>query len=124
MDDLHFLVAKRKYQFKIKAHVGPFICNTKTTTKEENILLKQMKFKLSFIWSYDPLGIISKFRVEKKTTPYTHTPRPKIEKYMNQNQLHENTLQEPEEYVISTMTSQTPVLQERGIKYQGSMFPF
>jgi len=44
-----------------------------------------MKFKLSFTWSYDPLRIISMLRVEKKSTPYTHTPKPEIEKYMNQD---------------------------------------
>jgi len=45
-----------------------------------------MKFKLSFTWSYDPLGIISKLRVEQRTTPYVHTPRPEIEQYANQEE--------------------------------------
>jgi len=35
-----------------------------------------MNFKLSFTWSYDPLGVISKLRVEQRTTPYIHTPKP------------------------------------------------
>lgn len=51
-----------------------------------------MKFKLSFTWSYDLLGIISKLKVEQKNTPYTHTPRPEIEKYMSQDEWKENIL--------------------------------
>lgn len=78
MDDLHFVAAKKKSQFKIKAWVGPFICNTMAAGKDANFLLKQMNFKLSFTWSYDPFGIISKLSVEQKTTPYTHTPKPEI----------------------------------------------
>lgn len=45
-----------------------------------------MNFNLSFTWSYDPLVVISKLRVEQKTTPYTHTPRPEIEQFMNQDE--------------------------------------
>ena len=78
MDYLHFVSNKKKYQLKLKTQIGPFIANTIAATKEEYFLLKQMKFKLCFTWSYDPLGIISKLRVEKKTTPYAHTPRLEI----------------------------------------------
>lgn len=46
-------------------------------------LLKEMNFKLSFTWSYDPFGIISALRIQLKYTPYNHTPRPELEKYMN-----------------------------------------
>ena len=84
MDKLHFVTAKKKSQLKIKTWVWPFICNTRTKTKQVDLRLKQMKFKLSFTWSYDPLGIISKLRVEQNSAPYTHTPKPEIEKYMNQ----------------------------------------
>ena len=52
-----------------------------SSRRETNLLLKQMNFPLSFTWSYDPFGVISKLRVEQKTTPYVHTQRPKIEKY-------------------------------------------
>lgn len=68
MDFVQFLVAKHKSQFIVKTHVGLFICKDKATKKEADILLKQIKFKLSFFWSYDPLGIILKLRVEQKTT--------------------------------------------------------
>lgn len=28
-DEIHFVVAKKKSQFELKAHAGPFICNTR-----------------------------------------------------------------------------------------------
>ena len=92
MDQLHFVVAKKKALLKIKTQVGPFICNARATCKEEKYLLRQINFKLSLTWSYDPLGIISKLRVEQKTTPYSHTPRPEIKQFMNQDNWKENTL--------------------------------
>ena len=52
--------------------------------EEAEKILKTMKFDLSFTWSYDPLGIISKLRVDTKSTPYFHTTRPEIEQYKNQ----------------------------------------
>ena len=100
MDDLHFVVANKKSQFKIKTQVGPFIYNTMEVGKEANFLLKKMKFKLNFTFSYDPFGIISKLKVEDNTTPYTHTQRPNIAKFMNQDQWEENTLHEAKEQVI------------------------
>lgn len=63
------MATKKKSQFKLKAQVGPFIFNTRVEGEKANKLLKEMKFALSFTWSYDPLGIISKLRVEKKFTP-------------------------------------------------------
>jgi hypothetical protein len=66
-----------------------------------------MKFPLSFTWSYDPFGIISELRTKQKTTPYVHTQRPEVERYTNQAEWEENTLQEPEEKPISVTTSQT-----------------
>ena len=49
------------------------------SSKGADHLLKKIKFKLSFTWSYDPLGIVSKLRVEQKTTRYTHIARLNIE---------------------------------------------
>ena len=97
MDDLHFVVANKKSQLKIKAWVGSSICNNGVAGKEADSLHKQMNFKLCFTWSHYPFGIICKLRVEQKTTPYTHTPRPEIEKLMNQSQWEENTIQEAKE---------------------------
>lgn len=117
-NDIHFVVTKKKSRFQIKTQVGPFICNTRLAGEEADKILKEMKFGLSFTWSCDPLGIISKLRVENKTTPYIHTPRPEIEKYVNQSVWAENTLQEAEEKLVSTSNLQTPTPQEKTIKRQ------
>lgn len=53
VDDVHFISRKRKVKFKLKTQVGPFIPNTRIVEREVDNLLKQMKFKLSFIWYYD-----------------------------------------------------------------------
>ena len=92
MDDLHFFSGKIKSQFNIKSKTGSFICNTRFAGIEADTLLKNMNFHPRFTWSYDPFGIISNLRVELKTTPYNHTPRLEIEKFMNQEQWTENTL--------------------------------
>ena len=98
MDEIHFVAAKKKSQFKTKTQIGPFICNSKATREEVDKLdLKEMQFSLSFTWSYDKLGIIYRLRVETKSTPYFQTPRPEIEKYKHQPEWVENTLQEAEE---------------------------
>lgn len=72
-----------------------------------------MKFKLNFTWSYDPLGIISKLRVEYNTTPYAHTPRPEIEKYANHEKWTNSTLQEAEEQISSQSSIQTPIPKDK-----------
>jgi len=115
-DEVNFLATKKKSQFKLKAQVGPFICNTRVAGEEVDKLLKELKFSLSFSWSYDPLGVISKLTVENKFTPYPHTTRPKIEQFMNQLEWTENTLQEADEQVISTSNMQTPIAQEKTAK--------
>ena len=63
VEDVHFVSRKQKDQFKLKAQFDPFITNTRSAGREVDNLLKQMKFKLSFSWSYDPLWIISIVRV-------------------------------------------------------------
>lgn len=83
MDELHFVSAKKKSQFKLKVHIRSFICNSRSAGIKVDQLLKDMNFKLSFTWSYDPFGIILALRVQLKSTPYKHTPRPELEKYMN-----------------------------------------
>lgn len=82
-DEVYFVVAKKKSQFKIKSQIGPFICNNRLAGKEEDKRLKEMNFTHSFTCSYHPCGIISKKRVENKSTTYIHTQRTEIEKYMN-----------------------------------------
>lgn len=61
-----------------------------------------MKIILSFTWSYDPYGIISKLGVDNKSTSYIHNSRPDIERYANQLEWAKNTLQEVEEQIMST----------------------
>ena len=63
----HFLASKKMSQLKIKTQIGPFICNIMAVGEETDTLLKEMQFSLSFTWSYDPLGGISKLRVENKS---------------------------------------------------------
>ena len=47
-DQLHFVLARKKAQLKTKTQIGPFICNTRSTWREVDVLLKLMNFKLSF----------------------------------------------------------------------------
>lgn len=41
-------------------------------------------------------------------TPYNHTLRPEIEKFMNEETWIDGTLQEEDEKVVSTPTEKTP----------------
>jgi hypothetical protein len=66
-----------------------------------------MKFHVSFIWHYDPCGIISEMRVKNKNVPYVHTPKPEIEKFANQTEWESNTLVEIEQQDPSVTVSQT-----------------
>lgn len=72
-----------------------------------------MKFTHKFTWFYDPWGIISKKRVENKSTPYIHTHRLEIEKSMNQTEWMPEILQEAEEQILSSSSAQTPRKKER-----------
>jgi len=83
-DEIHFVLAKKKSQFKIKSQICPFICNSRAAGEEVDRRLREMNFTHSFKRSYDPCAIISKKTVENKSTAYIHTQRPEIEKYMNQ----------------------------------------
>ena len=75
-----------------------------------------MKFGLSFTWSYDLMGVISKLWVENEFTTYHHTVKPEIEQYKNQLEWIENTLQEAKEQAISTSNVKTPLAQEKTTK--------
>jgi hypothetical protein len=95
-DDIHFVSLKKKQQLRIKGQIGSFIW-----------FLKEMKFDVSFLWKYDPCGIISEMRVKNKNIPYVHSPKPEIEKFANQTEWEENTLEETEEQSPSLIVSQT-----------------
>jgi hypothetical protein len=95
-DDIHFVSLKKKQQMRIKGKIGPFIYNSRAVGEEADKLLKEMKFSTSFIWRYDPSGIIAEMRSKNKISPYAHTLKPKIEKYVNHKELEENTLVDTE----------------------------
>ena len=65
-----------------------------------------MKFFVSFIWHYDPCGIISEMRIKNKNIPYVHTSNPQIEKFSNQTEWEPNTLVETEQQDLSVTISQ------------------
>jgi hypothetical protein len=69
LDDIHFVSLKKRQQLRIKGRIGSFIYNSRGAGEEENRMLREMKFFLSFPWHYDPCGIISKMRVKKKKYP-------------------------------------------------------
>jgi hypothetical protein len=66
-----------------------------------------MNFSTSFIWHYDPHGIIVEMRLKNKISPYAHTLKPEIEKFMNQTEWEVNTLEDTEQQSPLTMISQT-----------------
>ena len=93
-DSISFMTAKKKTQFKLKNQIGPFICNHRDAEKEVTKQLLEFKFEQSFLWNYDPQGILSKLRVKCKLTPFIHESKPEIEKFSNQIEWVENTLTE------------------------------
>ena len=95
-DDIHFVAFKKKQQLRIKGQIGPFICNNQTTREMADKILKEMKFSISFSWHYDPSSVIAETRLKNKISPYTHVPKPKIEKFMNQTKWKMNTLEDSE----------------------------
>jgi hypothetical protein len=116
LDDIHFVSLKKKQQLRIKGHIGNFICNSRATREEAENILKEMKFNTSFIWQYDPSGIIAEMRAKNKSAQYAHTLKPEIEKYVNQTQWEENTLEDTEQHSPLVLTSQTvtpPVPKEK-----------
>ena len=63
-DDIHFVSFRKKKQLKIKIPTGSFICNNRAAGEEANNILKEMNFSRSFLWNYDPFGIISEIRLK------------------------------------------------------------
>jgi hypothetical protein len=96
-DDIHFVSLKKKQQIRIKGQIGSFIYNNHGTGEEEDRMLREMKFFMSFPWNYDPCGMISEMRVKNKNIPYVHVSRPEAEKFANQTAWETNTLIEVEQ---------------------------
>ena len=84
----------------MKNQLGPFICNTREAGPEADKILQQMKFKNSFMWQYDPHGVINKLRIKVKLGPFIHHPRPDIERFSNQSEWLENTLIDMDSTVV------------------------
>ena len=101
------LAAKNKTQFKLKNHVGPFICNHREAGVEVAKQLLEYRFDESFLWNYDPHGILSKMSVKCKLTPYIHDNKPKIEKIANQIEWLDNTLMESVKHGDTSHTLKT-----------------
>ena len=59
-DEVNFLSARKKTKFKMKNQLGPFIWNNRESIPEADKLLQEMNFKSSFMWQYDPHGVINK----------------------------------------------------------------
>jgi hypothetical protein len=96
-DDMHFVSLKKKQQLRIKGKIGSFICNSRGAREEADKFLKEMKLQVHFVWKYDPCRIIFEIRVKNKNVPYVHTPKPEIEKFVNQTEWDPNTLVEIEQ---------------------------
>ena len=80
-DSIKILATKNKTEFKLKNQVGPFIYNNREASVEVAKQLLEYKFDESFLWNYDPYGIISKMKVKCKLTPYIHDKKPEIEEF-------------------------------------------
>jgi hypothetical protein len=66
-----------------------------------------MKFETIFLWHYDLCGIILEMKVKNKNIMYVHTPKPKIEKFVNQMEWEVNTLEEVEQQSPSVIILRT-----------------
>jgi hypothetical protein len=72
-----------------------------------------MGFTQSSTWSYAPFGVISELRVKQRSTPYAHTQKPEVEKYMNQTEWQENNLLEMKEQPAPIAASHTNTPQKK-----------
>ena len=95
-DMIHFHSKNKKAQLKIKLQLGPFIFNKREEAWEEaDKILKGLQLKTSFLWSpYDPNHFISLRRVRYRLASYDHVRIPHLEKYANQLEWKEGTLEE------------------------------
>ena len=92
VDEINFIASRKRTQFKLKNQIGPFIVNNRKSANEINVKLKEYKFPYSFMWNYDPQGILSTMRVKCKFPVFLHDSKPHIEKYANKIEWELNTL--------------------------------
>ncbi len=50
LDEVNFLAARKKTQFKLKNQLGPFICNNREARPKADKILQQINFKGNFMW--------------------------------------------------------------------------
>jgi len=96
VDMLHFHSKGKKAQLKIKNQLGPFIYNKREEAwQEADRMLQRLRLQTSFLWvPYDPNHFISLRRVKYRLAIYNHIELPHIEKYANQLEWKEGTIEE------------------------------
>jgi len=99
-NEANFLSARKKTEFKMKSQLGPFICNTREAGPEADRILQQINFKNSFMWQYDPHGVINKIRIKFKLGPFIHHPRPDIGCFANKSKWLEKTLMDMDNTIV------------------------
>jgi len=90
-DEVNFVNANKKANFKIKDQLGPFICNSREAGEEANLILKRMKFQRS-LYGDMTLGIHYQEKKKVKLGPFIQHPILVIEAYANQTEWVEATL--------------------------------
>ena len=75
--------------------------------------MQQMRFKNSFMWQYDPHGVINKLRIRVKLGPFIHHSRPEIGRFSNQSEWSEKTLIDMDRIVVDV--ENTLINEERHI---------
>ena len=95
-DMVHFHSKNKKAQLKVKNQLGPFIYNKREEAwQEADNLLRSLRLQSSFLWvPYDPNHFISLRRVRYRLASYDHLKFPHVEKYANQLEWKEGTLEE------------------------------
>ena len=95
-DVLHFSGKGKKAQLKVRNQLGHFIYNKmEEGWQEADRMLEGLGLQTSFLWKpYDPNHFISLRRVRYRLASYDHVRLPHIEKYANQPEWKEGTLEE------------------------------
>jgi len=95
-DVLHFSGKGKKAQLKVRNQLGHFLYNKRDEGwQEADRMLGALGLQTSFLWTpYDPNHFISLRRVRYRLASYNHLRVPHIEKYANQPEWKEGTLEE------------------------------
>jgi len=95
-DIVHFHSKNKKAQLKVKNQLGPFIYNKREEAwQEADKMLASLRLQTSFLWvPYDPNHFISLRRIRYKLHSYNHLRLTHVEKYANQSEWKEGTIEE------------------------------